>query len=419
MARPKRRSARTRKQVKTLAEEQAEATALAAAAQLTRGEKRKVSASIKAEQKDSDGDWEEQGFAKYESRPDDDTALFKHESPFADDEASSPPKKRKTSSKKKKSAKDDGRQPYGAAPIGIMIEWIPGRMRKQPKIWELPRPEKGSKPDWHASAAERRGAARISAIPRLKDDQEETRILPFVTSPRLLVLLLTLYSDTEEDSNKYQKAREKARTERMVVLECSRNVEEDCHAHHDDCPFETLLISGSKGNVYTVRVSHIVTCNCPVSIFERKGTEEHCKHALYALHTVLRIPDHLQYRNSFLHSELKEIFANSPPLPAQVAEESEKDGSRKATDGDCPICFMEFEEGEDLVWCKASCGNNLHAQCFKQWEKAKHPVTCPYCRAHWQAEKSKGQETATMTNVAMPTERGKGGYYNVAAQLGY
>ncbi|GIZ44198.1 hypothetical protein CKM354_000740200 [Cercospora kikuchii] len=392
-----RRSGRARKQVKAFAEEQAKATELAEAAQPSRGKKRKGRPVVKS------GNVDAFNAHRAESQSDVDASLDQHDAPFTDDEELSPPSKKRKTSTKKKGAKNDGRQPYGAAPMGTMIEWIPGRMRKQPKIWELPRPEKASKPDWHADAAERRGEARIKAIPRLEEGEEETRIL----------------SDIDEDSDKYQKAREKARTERMVVLERSRDVEEDCHAHHDDCPVETLLISGSKGNVYTIRVSHIVTCNCPVSIFERKGTEEHCKHALYALHTVLRIPDHLQYRNSFLHSELKDIFANSPPLPAQVAEESEKDGNRKATDGDCPICFMEFEEGEELVWCKASCGNNLHAQCFKQWEKAKHPVTCPYCRAHWQAEKSKGQETATMTNVAMPTERGKGGYYNVAEQLGY
>ncbi|USW58780.1 Putative E3 ubiquitin-protein ligase Zswim2 [Septoria linicola] len=344
-----RRSARARKLIKTFAEEQAEAAAFAA------------------------------------SQP-----------------ARKTPKKRKAT--KKKSAARNGGQPYGAPAEGTMIPWLPGRTRKQPKVWEVKAPEYTKKANWHADAAERRGEARLEAIPKLAEGQEEVR----------------LESDLDAESDKHQRAREKALTQKMFVLERDRTIEQNCHARHDDCPCEELLIAGSKGNVYTVRISHIVTCNCPVSIFEKKGSEGHCKHILYALHTVLRIPDHLQNRQSFLHSELKELFANSPALPSQVAEHSEKDGNRKDADGECPICFMDFEEGEDLVWCKAACGNNLHAQCFRQWENNKNPVTCPFCRTRWQDNtKGKGQQKASMAEVDMPMDRGMGGYYNVADQLPY
>jgi predicted nucleic acid-binding Zn finger protein len=53
-----------------------------------------------------------------------------------------------------------------------------------------------------------------------------------------------------------------------------------------DCPFEKLQIAGSKGNVYTISISHLTTCTCPVGIFSRKGKEGQCKHILYALHQV-------------------------------------------------------------------------------------------------------------------------------------
>lgn len=29
---------------------------------------------------------------------------------------------------------------------------------------------------------------------------------------------------------------------------------------------------------------------------------------------------------------------------------------------------MEFEpEKEEIVWCRAACGNNIHKTCFQQW----------------------------------------------------
>ena len=66
---------------------------------------------------------------------------------------------------------------------------------------------------------------------------------------------------------------------------------------------------------------------------------------------------------SFLANELEQVFANSPSSP-QSSDGSKEDtsnaGKRKPIKGDCPICMMEFEEREDLLWCKAACGQNIH-----------------------------------------------------------
>lgn len=151
-----------------------------------------------------------------------------------------------------------------------------------------------------------------------------------------------------------------------------RAVEHDCHANHKDCPCERVQIAGSAGNVYTVTITHIPTCTCPAGIFKRKGEESLCKHSLYILHNVLKAPNHLKQQNAFLTSELKQIFANAPAMPSQIAEEDvEENSGRKSIEGDCPICFMEFEEGEDIVWCRAACGNNIHKTCFDQWARLK------------------------------------------------
>lgn len=54
----------------------------------------------------------------------------------------------------------------------------------------------------------------------------------------------------------------------------------------------------------------------------------------------------------------------------------------------CWHCAMVLQEGpEQLVWCKSSCGNNVHKQCFDKWAAAKRaggqPITCVFCRAPW------------------------------------
>jgi len=81
------------------------------------------------------------------------------------------------------------------------------------------------------------------------------------------------------------------------------------------------------------------------------------------------------------YQELQEIF-DTAPAPATSA--SVPDGAasnRKEIFGDCPICFTEFEpETEEIVWCKAACGNNIHQTCFEQWAKSQSgkEVRCVY-----------------------------------------
>lgn len=75
------------------------------------------------------------------------------------------------------------------------------------------------------------------------------------------------------------------------------------------------------------------------------------------------------------------MFAAAPLSPAENASTSNEKGNRKDIDGDCPICFMPFEpENEDIVWCKAACGNNIHKACFDQWRTSQqgHEVRCVY-----------------------------------------
>lgn len=77
------------------------------------------------------------------------------------------------------------------------------------------------------------------------------------------------------------------------------------------------------------------------------------------------------------------------------------------------MCVIEFKPSDEILWCKAACGNNIHKTCFDQWAKSKPgPVKCVYCRTVW-----KEDEDATK-NIDKHGAKNREGYVNVARQLG-
>jgi len=175
-------------------------------------------------------------------------------------------------------------------------------------------------------------------------------------------------------------------------------------------PSEEIDVVGSTGNIYKVTIGQIPSCTCPDHL---KGNE--CKHKVYALHTVLKAPEHLQYQLAYLSSELREIFNGAPPIPTEVSSSGDTDGNRKPIEGECPICYFDFDvEHNELVWCKAACGNNMHKSCFDQWAASQRgsAVKCVYCRTPWQVD------PGDIENLTQAGTMGAEGYVNVAQQFG-
>jgi len=197
-------------------------------------------------------------------------------------------------------------------------------------------------------------------------------------------------------------------TQRMFVIDRIRG-------GNAECPEETMTIAGTTGNLYTIRITKRPSCDCPHA---KKGNQ--CKHIAYAMCRVLHAPEQLQYQLALLSSELREIFASAPPIPsANTSTTTTTDGNRKAVspDEDCPICCMAFApQTEDIAYCKAACGNNVHQACMEQWAAAKRAqhatVTCPFCRAPWLDGDGDVERLAALGAVGIE------GYVNVAAQLG-
>jgi len=52
---------------------------------------------------------------------------------------------------------------------------------------------------------------------------------------------------------------------------------------------------------------------------------------------------------------------------------------RKPLEGGCYICYEDFENPQDAVWCRV-CGQNLHVDCFRAWTAGKRfeDVTCAF-----------------------------------------
>lgn len=189
----------------------------------------------------------------------------------------------------------------------------------------------------------------------------------------------------------------------MFVIERTRSGTEGL-------PEETIELAGSTGNVYTITICKVPKCNCPHA---EKGNQ--CKHIIYVMNRVLRAPTNLQYQLALLSDELREILSKAPPILS--ADNTAKDGHRKEMTDDCPICCTEFEpESEEIVWCKAACGNNVHKTCFEQWAATKQGaadgVTCPFCRTPWMEDED------VVKKIVKSGKKNAEGYVNVAEELG-
>ncbi|KAL1872219.1 hypothetical protein Plec18167_006822 [Paecilomyces lecythidis] len=198
----------------------------------------------------------------------------------------------------------------------------------------------------------------------------------------------------------------RATTQRMYVVGQTRS-------GTDAVPEGKFDIVGTTGNIYRVGIGKEPSCSCP----DARKRSDLCKHIIYVLVNVLKAPEHLQYQLAFLSSELREIFQGAPSSSKDSASTEDTAGKRKPVEGDCPICFMEFDPNtEEIVWCKAACGNNVHKVCFQRWATTQRQsgVRCVYCRSDWQADE-KGLELSSLLQHGRVNDEG---YVNVADQLG-
>ncbi|OSS51808.1 hypothetical protein B5807_03658 [Epicoccum nigrum] len=210
----------------------------------------------------------------------------------------------------------------------------------------------------------------------------------------------------------YLEVRNRALTQRLTVLSRER-----CGT--EELPEERVVIAGSTGNVYTVNVGLMPSCDCPHA---KKGNQ--CKHIIYIMLRVLKARENVAYQLALTGTELRELIKNAPLIPGVETDGNDKpgeerDGNRKPIKGECPICYDELDAKKDkIVYCKASCGNNVHKVCMTSWIQAtaRGKATCPYCRAIWETEEVLAGNLGDVNTKDL--QRNDDGYLNVAGQLG-
>ncbi|KAK1826877.1 hypothetical protein QBC39DRAFT_186818 [Podospora conica] len=209
----------------------------------------------------------------------------------------------------------------------------------------------------------------------------------------------------------FEEIHERATTQRFYVLSRQRG-------GTPECPEETVQITGTTGNIYSIHIARQPLCDCPQGVEKKQ-----CKHIIYVLARVLRAKPEYVYQLALLSSELRDIFSTAPPADNQLEANEAANNNRKPLEGDCPICFNEMEaQGEAIVWCRAACGQNVHKSCFEMWAATKRQqqavdgghvdVTCPYCRSVWQGDED------MVKKIEKTGPLNAEGYVNVAEQLG-
>ncbi|KAJ5975631.1 RING finger domain protein [Penicillium waksmanii] len=185
-------------------------------------------------------------------------------------------------------------------------------------------------------------------------------------------------------------------------------------------PHISFDIIGSTGKLYKTTIKEVSFCDCPDSRYRRSM----CKHIIYVLVRALKAPAELQYQQAFLPSELRSMLENAShslriDAPTGTAAE-ENNGTRKSIEGDCPVCFMEMTPDEKIVWCMATCGNNIHGECLKRWAAVScdSGLRCVYCRSPWKTAKELATGLDLEDLCPQKKRLGPNRYVNLAEEYG-
>ena len=155
---------------------------------------------------------------------------------------------------------------------------------------------------------------------------------------------------------------------------------------------QTYVIMGSTGNIYTVTINNTPQCNC----LDYKNRLRRCKHIYFVLLRIMKVAPGREDKKEYTDDEIAVMIQNIPNITRnliankKVAEEyaklSNTTGSTikmKDIDGDCPICLDPLDNGELIDFCKTTCGNPIHKECFEMWSKRSGKKTCLFCMKDW------------------------------------
>ncbi|KAJ5963453.1 uncharacterized protein N7479_003329 [Penicillium vulpinum] len=188
-----------------------------------------------------------------------------------------------------------------------------------------------------------------------------------------------------------------------------------------DVPEISFDVVGSTGSIYKTVIGKVPRCECPDYRFRKAQ-----------FLSAMDVPGKLRYQRSFLPSvsiaspnqaslclyiyltqlhfikELREMIASSSLDRIVETSGIISTGRSKPIEGECPICFNDFNSNQETMCCQV-CDNHVHEACFKNWKAtalgAKDVVRCLFCYPHIAKPHGKAMNE-TLISPERPSEAG-------------
>jgi len=105
----------------------------------------------------------------------------------------------------------------------------------------------------------------------------------------------------------------------------------------------------------------------------------------------------------------QDTSAPNTPRPAPCTHHAQR-RPLPATNATCLICHDDLTPSDTMVWCKSSCGQNYHKDCWDTWvadQRRLNPsitnLRCCYCRQPWDSRACPCDERAPEVEDGRPT----------------
>lgn len=162
---------------------------------------------------------------------------------------------------------------------------------------------------------------------------------------------------------------------------------------NDNLNERKYAIMGSTGKLYYVTIDESPICTCP----DFATRHIRCKHIYFVLIRVMKVSKENEDQKKYTKQDLETMFNNIPNIMNNlIADVKIRDNynkiknnnfkpvqtDKKDSDDLCPICLDDLTNGDELDYCKYSCGKQIHKLCFSMWIK-KNAHNCVFCRKSW------------------------------------
>lgn len=167
---------------------------------------------------------------------------------------------------------------------------------------------------------------------------------------------------------------QKSLSEKIYLLSASQIAENEWN----------FKVRGQSKNVYDqILKPDLFSCSCP----DHKTRGSFCKHLLFLIARVatqMELASKIQSNKANWKETAFQACASSwiNRLKNRINEAKEKIVKPGVIGSDCPICFEEMKEDEELTQCVTTCKNYFHKGCIELWHSSGHS-NCALCRAEW------------------------------------